>query len=61
MMCMPVLTAYMFVYYMGVWYPRLKIPGVTNSCEPPCVFWELDPGLEEQQVFLTAESLHFFI
>ncbi|KAL6074356.1 hypothetical protein STEG23_012106, partial [Scotinomys teguina] len=30
--------------------------GVTDSCELPCGFWDLNPGpLEEQPVLLTAE------
>ena len=39
---------------------------VTDSCEPPCGGWELNPGpLEEQPVFLTTEpspreSLRFY-
>jgi hypothetical protein len=29
----------------------------TDDCEPPCRFWELNPGpLEEQPVFSTADS-----
>ena len=31
--------------------------GVTESCELPCGCWDLNPGpLEEQPVFLSAES-----
>jgi len=30
---------------------------ITDGCEPPCGFWELNSGpLEEQSVLLTAES-----
>jgi hypothetical protein len=29
---------------------------VTDGCQPPCSFWELNSGLlEERSVFLTAE------
>ena len=29
---------------------------ITDGCEPPCGFWELNSGpLEEQSVLLTAE------
>lgn len=39
----------------GVTSPRT---GVTNGCEPPCMFWELNPGpLQEQQVLLTVSHL----
>ena len=30
---------------------------ITDGCEPPCAFWELNSGLlEEQSVLLTAEQ-----
>lgn len=38
----------------------LDLPGVGGKgcCEPPCGFWELKQGpLQDQQVFLTVESL----
>jgi hypothetical protein len=39
---------------VGVWDP-LELE-VTDSCEPPCGCWELNPGpLEEQPVVLTIE------
>jgi hypothetical protein len=35
---------------------RFPATGVTDSCELPCGFWELNLGpLEEQSVLLTAE------
>jgi hypothetical protein len=35
---------------------RSPVTGVTDSCEPPCGYWELNPGLlDEQSVFLTTE------
>ena len=35
---------------------RSLLAGVTDRCELPCWYWELNPGpLEEQQVFFTAE------
>jgi hypothetical protein len=30
--------------------------GIVDDCEPPCGYWELNPGpLQEQQVFYIAE------
>jgi hypothetical protein len=50
-MCTGVLPAYLCV---GVGSPGTE---VTDSCEPPCGYWELNLGpLEEQPVFLTTES-----
>ena len=35
---------------------RSPATGVTDSCELPCGYWELNPGpLEEQPVLLTTE------
>ena len=32
---------------------------ITDGCEPPCGFWELNLGpLEEQSVLLTTEPSH---
>ena len=43
--------------YEGIGSPGT---GVTDSCELPCVYWELNPSLlEEQPVLLaTKPSLH---
>jgi E3 ubiquitin-protein ligase NEDD4 len=43
----------MYICLRGVKSPGT---GVTDSCELPCGFWELNLGpLEKQQVLLTAE------
>ena len=38
--------------------------GVVDSCEPPCGYWELNPGSLQEQVLLTTEpsisSVHKF-
>jgi hypothetical protein len=47
----------MYVLYLDVptSWKRASDP-ITDGCEPPCGFWELNLGLlEEQPVLLTAE------
>ena len=40
---------------------RASGTGVTNNCELPCGFWELNPGhLEEHLVLLTADQSLFY-
>lgn len=42
----------------GCWCEGVRFPGTvaTDSCELPCVFWELTPNpLEEESVLTTAE------
>ena len=54
---------HLFIYYaynillvcMPAGQKRAPDP-ITDGCEPPCGFWELNSGpLEEQSVLLTAE------
>jgi hypothetical protein len=60
-MCTGVLPARMSVYHLCNTLGSQKSvessgTGVTDSCEPPCGCWELNPEpLEEQPVFLTTE------
>lgn len=35
--------------------------GVTDGCEPPCGFWELNPGLLEEQSVLFSPDLGFIL
>lgn len=52
------------VYHLHAWCPQrteegIASPetGVTDSCEPPRVYWELNLGpRQEQQALLTAEE-----
>jgi hypothetical protein len=52
------LKIYLFIYFMCPLlqtHKRASDP-ITDGCEPPCGFWELNSGpLEEQSVLLTVE------
>jgi hypothetical protein len=61
-MCGDILPACMSLYYICDWYPQrpeegVRSPGigVTDGCEPPCGYWELNLGPLEQSVLLTTE------
>jgi len=62
-MCVNALAEYMPGPHMLAWcMQRLQsdteLPGtgVTDGCEPPCGFWELNPSpLQEQQVLLISK------
>lgn len=55
-MCLSVLSAYVYVHDMHVWYPqrpesgRYPVIGVPGSCGPPCRLSEMnrDPLQEKQ-------------
>jgi hypothetical protein len=61
-MCMSILLLCMCVHHIHVWNLQKQEEdigwpetGVTDSCEPPCEFWELNLSpLEGQSVLLTA-------
>lgn len=62
-MCLSVLPAGICAHHMHAWFPHRLTDGAyssesrtTDDCEPPCGFWEQNPGpLQEQQVLLNAE------
>ena len=57
------LSTCMYVYHKHAWYPQRSEDGavspgtgVTNGCELPRGFWEVNPGpLQEQPEILTAQ------
>lgn len=60
---MSVSPACVYVHHVCVQKVRRGCPvtGVTDGCEPLCVFWKMNPGpLQEQLVFLPAEPAPLF-
>lgn len=51
----PLLFVYFYFMYIAV-VIRSSGTGITDRCQLPCEFWDLNPGpLEKQSVLLTAE------
>jgi hypothetical protein len=48
---------YMSILLLSSDTPEEGINSITDGCEPPCGFWDLNSGpLEKQSVLLTTES-----